>query len=143
MTHLNGNTSGNENQTTPDNFHRVREVRIEKGLTLEELAVRLGKSVPTVAWEEQPTFDLPVSGLRAWSEALEVSVDYLLIDQVNPIGLPRLTGSRIKQMENSAQKIAESAGDKATATFANGLLRQIRELFNDTDGPPGEAWMGT
>ena len=134
MSYLNGNT--NESSNDAKALNRLREARLRVGLTLEEVAERLGRSVVTVTLEEKPDNDLSISTLRTWSAALEVPVGELLIGQASPIGMPCLTRKRIEQMEQSATKIIGSARGKATVTFAQGLLRQIRELFDEYDHPP-------
>lgn len=66
----------NDIQTTVG--ENISECRKRKGLTQEELAHKLGKSVKTVQRYESGTVDLPISILAEIADALEVSVNYLI-----------------------------------------------------------------
>ena len=66
----------NDIQTTVG--ENISECRKRKGLTQDELARKLGKSVKTVQRYESGTVDLPISILAEIAEALEVSVNYLI-----------------------------------------------------------------
>ena len=112
-------------------LHVIKDVRINRGLTIEEVAARLGKSVESASMEEAATTDLTLSVLRAWSKALGVPVGDLLIERPEYAGIPGLTKNRLAQLELTASKIVKLASDKATLTFARGLCRQIREFFDD------------
>ena len=123
-------------------LHKIRDVRLERGLDLQTVAARLGKSLETVASEEIPTADLTLSVVREWSKALGVPAGNLLIERPEYAGIPGLTKQRLLNLEATAKKIIGMASDKATLTFAMGLRRQIREFFDEDIIPladPGRA----
>ena len=66
----------NDIQTTVG--ENISECRKRLGLTQDELARKLGKSVKTVQRYESGTVDLPISILAEIAEALDVSVNYLI-----------------------------------------------------------------
>ena len=138
MSFLNGTTGSVLPNGTPRELHRIRQVRIKSGLTIEKVAADLGKSSAIVALEENPTSDLRISALREWSRALGVPVIDLLVERPEYVGIPGLTMHRLKQIESTAQKLVAVTTDKATLTFARGLCHQIREFFEDDATPLGD-----
>lgn len=66
----------NDIQTTVG--ENITECRKRLGLTQDDLARKLGKSVKTVQRYESGTVDLPISILADIADALEVSVNYLI-----------------------------------------------------------------
>ncbi|MCM1167718.1 MAG: helix-turn-helix domain-containing protein [Lachnospiraceae bacterium] len=69
-------SSKNDIQTTVGD--NITECRKRLGITQDELARRLGKSVKTVQRYESGTVDLPISILAEIAAALNVSVNYLI-----------------------------------------------------------------
>jgi len=61
-------------------LHRVSEVRRQQGVTLRNVARRLGIPLPVVRRQEQPDCDLRISDLLRWQEVLEVPVAELLVE---------------------------------------------------------------
>ncbi|MDE5943563.1 MAG: helix-turn-helix domain-containing protein [Clostridia bacterium] len=57
---------------------RIKELRIERGLTQKQLAALVNKSVTGLASWEQGLSEPNVNDIRALCKILEVSADYLL-----------------------------------------------------------------
>ena len=109
-------------------LHRIREVRLRKGATLETVSQRMSCPVELLAAEEDPSRDLAISRLQAWSNALGVAVSDLLIEPSSIISLPGLTIERLDHMEKLAKQIIDHTRERKALVFANGLARQLKEL---------------
>ena len=57
---------------------RIKELRIERGLTQKQLAALVNKSVTGLASWEQGLSEPNVNDIRALCKILDVSADYLL-----------------------------------------------------------------
>ena len=62
---------------------RIKEIRISKGMTLDALAKRLGYNTRSTVYKiENGDIKLNIEGLDRFAKALEISVDELLLDDV-------------------------------------------------------------
>lgn len=103
--------------------HRIRELRKEKGLTIDNLAEKSGLSTQTIKTIEAGKRNFRLETLVALSDSLGVSCDYIV-------------GKEDKSHESRIQIILSSLGDKDLLyllpfleQYAS-LLTQIREESN-------------
>ncbi len=62
---------------------RIKEIRISKGMTLDALAKRLGYNTRSTVYKiENGDIGLNIDGLEKFAEALEISVEELLLEDV-------------------------------------------------------------
>ena len=105
---------------------RLREARDKKGLSQSELAEKAGLQPSAVSHFEtgrrSPSFD----NLKALSEALQVSTDYLL----GRVDDPRLTGAVATRLFRHAEKMSRDDLDTLTQ-FAEMLARKAEQKKKD------------
>ena len=62
---------------------RIKEIRISKGMTLDSLAKKLGYNTRSTVYKiENGDIKLNIEGLKRFANALEMSVDELLLDDI-------------------------------------------------------------
>ncbi|MEI7863572.1 MAG: helix-turn-helix transcriptional regulator, partial [Planctomycetota bacterium] len=76
-------------------LHRIAEVRQRQGVTLRNVARRLGVEMSVVRRQEQPDCDVRVSDLMKWQEVLEVPVSELLVESEGQLSGPVLERARM------------------------------------------------
>ena len=112
--------------------NRIREVRAEKKVTLDELAERLGTSKGQVAALQAERRQLTLSWLKRIADALECKISDLLADEDVAY---RLTPSELAVL-SAYSRVPEPQRTAATAVLAvladpaarNAALAEIRPL---------------
>jgi len=110
-------------------LHRVSEVRRQQGVTLRNVARRLGIPLPVVRRQEQPDCDLRISDLLRWQEVLEVPVAELLVEGDGQLSGPVLERSRMVKLMKTAAAIRERSSDPGIARMVAMLVEQILEIM--------------
>jgi transcriptional regulator with XRE-family HTH domain len=110
-------------------LHRIAEVRQRQGVTLRNVARRLGIGLPVVRRQEQSDCDLRLSDLHRWQQVLDVPVAELLVEGEGQLSGPVLERSRmVKLMKTAAALRDRTAGPEATR-LAQMLIDQILEIM--------------
>ncbi|MFM7137096.1 MAG: helix-turn-helix domain-containing protein [Planctomycetota bacterium] len=110
-------------------LHRIAEVRRQQGVTLRNVARRLGIPLPVVRRQEQPDCDLRLSDLLRWQEVLEVPVAELLVEADGQLSGPVLARSRMVKLMKTAAAIRDRAQDPSVARMVTMLVEQILEIM--------------
>jgi hypothetical protein len=110
-------------------FHRLADVRQQQGVTLRNVARRLGVDMATVRRQEQDDSDLHISELLQWQEVLEVPIAELLVEGDGQLSGPVLERSRMVKLMKTAAAIREQTDGTATHRLANMLIGQILEIM--------------
>ena len=110
-------------------LHRLSEVRQQQGVTLRNVARRIGVDMATVRQQEQPDSDLRISELLQWQEVLEVPIAELLVEGDGQLSGPVLERSRMVKLMKTAAAIREQTDGTATHRLANMLIGQILEIM--------------
>jgi transcriptional regulator with XRE-family HTH domain len=110
-------------------YHRIAEVRQQQGVTLRNVARRLGMSLPVVRRQEQPDSDLRLSDLLRWQEVLEVPVAELLVEAEGQLSGPVLARSRMVKLMKTAAALRERTAGTAAARVTEMLIEQILEIM--------------
>ena len=110
-------------------LHRIAEVRRQQGVTLRNVARRLGIPLPAVRRQEQPDCDLRLSDLLRWQEVLEVPVAELLVEAEGQLSGPVLERSRMVKLMKTAAAIRDRANDPAVERMVTMLVEQILEIM--------------
>lgn len=110
-------------------LHRIAEVRRQQGVTLRNVARRLGIPLPVVRRQEQPDSDLRLSDLLRWQEVLEVPVAELLVEAEGQLSGPVLARSRMVKLMKTAAAIRDRAQDPGVARMVTMLVEQILEIM--------------
>jgi transcriptional regulator with XRE-family HTH domain len=110
-------------------LHRIAEVRQRQGVTLRNVARRLGMSLPVVRRQEQGDCDLRLSDLHRWQQVLEVPVAELLVEGEGGLSGPVLQRSRMVKLMKTAAAIRERSRDAESARLVTMLVEQILEIM--------------
>jgi len=114
---------------TSQHLHRIAEVRQQQGVTLRNVARRLGMSLPVVRRQEQPDCDLRVSELLRWQEVLEVPVAELLVEGEGQLSGPVLERSRMVKLMKTAAALRERTDGQPIGRLVTMLVDQILEIM--------------
>lgn len=111
------------------NLHRLAEVRRQQGVTLRNVARRLGLEMQVVRRQEQPESDLRVSELLMWQQVLEVPLAELLVEGEGQLSGPILERSRMVKLMKTAAAIRERTRDTPLERMVEMLVAQILEIM--------------
>jgi transcriptional regulator with XRE-family HTH domain len=106
-------------------YHRLHEARRASGLSLAVVAARLGLSVENARRQESAGFDLPVSALRRWAEALGAPLEELVIEPKDGLAPPPFTRKRLERMVRIAATIAKTAQRPDARRLAERLIAEV------------------
>jgi transcriptional regulator with XRE-family HTH domain len=110
-------------------LHRIADVRRQQGVTLRNVARRLGVSLSVVRRQEEPDCDLRLSDLLRWQEVLEVPVAELLVESEGQLSGPVLARSRMVKLMKTAAALRERTAGTPAARVTEMLVEQILELM--------------
>ncbi len=110
-------------------FHRIAEVRRQQGVTLRNVARRLGIEMGVVRRQEHPDADLRISDLLLWQQVLEVPVAELLVEGEGQLSGPVLERSRMVKLMKTAAAIRERTGGTPVGRLIDMLISQILEIM--------------
>jgi transcriptional regulator with XRE-family HTH domain len=110
-------------------LHRIADVRQRQGVTLRNVARRLGISLPVVRRQEQADCDLRISELLRWQEVLEVPVAELLVEGDGQLSGPVLERSRMVKLMKTAAALRERTDGQPVGRLVTMLVEQILEIM--------------
>lgn len=113
----------------PPRYHRIADVRRRQGVTLRNVARRLGLTLPTIRRQEQSDYDLRLSELQRWQQALDVPVAELLVEGEGQLSGPVLERSRMVKLMKTAAAIRERTGGTPVGRLVGMLVEQILEIM--------------
>lgn len=114
-------------------LHRIAEVRQQQGVTLRNVARRLGIELSVVRRQEQPDCDLRLSDLQRWQQVLEVPVSELLVEGEGQLSGPVLERSRMVKLMKTAAAIRERTGGTPVGRTVEMLIEQILEIMPELE----------
>jgi len=110
-------------------FHRIAEVRRLQGVTIRNVARRLGLAMPLVRRQEQSDCDLHISDLHRWQQVLEVPVAELLVEGEGALSGPVLHRSRMVKLMKTAAAIRDRTVGSPAERMADMLIDQLVEIM--------------
>ena len=110
-------------------YHRIADVRRQQGVTLRNVARRLGVPLPVVRRQEQSDCDMRLYELLRWQEVLEVPVAELLVEGDGQLSGPVLARSRMVKLMKTAAAIRERSRDPSITQMVAMLVEQILEIM--------------
>ena len=119
----------NKKQSSQRPFHKISEVRQRQGVTLRNVARRLGMEMAVIRKQEKPDSDLRISDLLRWQHVLDVPLSELLEDGLDQLSGPVLVRSRMVKLMKTAAAIREQVGDNAGSQLVSQLIGQILEMM--------------
>jgi transcriptional regulator with XRE-family HTH domain len=128
-TEAGGESAGSGADRSWQQLHRIAEVRQRQGVTLRNVARRLGMSLPVVRRQEQSDCDLRLSDLHRWQQVLEVPVAELLVEGEGQLSGPVLERSRMVKLMKTAAAIRERCQGTPAGRMVDMLVDQILEIM--------------
>ena len=110
-------------------MHRISDVRQRQGVTLRNVARRLGLELAVVRRQEQADCDLRISELMLWQEVLEVPIAELLVEADGQLSGPVLERSRMVKLMKTAAALRERTRGSPTGRIVEMLVDQILEMM--------------
>jgi len=110
-------------------FHKISDVRQRQGVTLRNVARRLGVEMAVIRKQEKPDSDLRISDLLRWQRVLDVPLAELLEDGEDQLSGPVLARSRMVKLMKTAAAIREQVGSNAGSQLVSQLIGQILEMM--------------
>lgn len=125
-----GVPAGREGTPRPGlTLHRIGTVRRQQGVTLRNVARRLGIAMAVVRRQEQPDADLRLSDLHRWQQVLEVPVAELLVEGDGQLSGPVLERSRMVKLMKTAAALRERTAGTPEGRIVAMLVEQILEIM--------------
>ena len=110
-------------------MHRIADVRHRQGVTLRNVARRLGIEMAVVRRQEQPDCDLRISEVMRWQEVLEVPIAELLVEADGQLSGPVLERSRMVKLMKTAAALRERTRGTPVGRIVDMLVDQILEIM--------------
>jgi transcriptional regulator with XRE-family HTH domain len=120
-------------KTPGRHLHRISIVRQRQGVTLRNVARRLGVELATIRRQEQPDCDLRLSDLQRWQEVLEVPMAELLEEGDGQLSGPVLERSRMVKLMKTAAAIRERTSGTPVGRVVSMLIEQILEIMPELE----------
>ena len=118
----------------PERFHRLREVRMQQGMSIRTVARRMGESMRTIREEEDDQTDLPLSRLFKWQEALEVPLEDLLCEPDSSLSRPVQERAKMIRAMKTVMSIRDIATeDTPLARLSSMLVEQMCDLMPELE----------
>jgi transcriptional regulator with XRE-family HTH domain len=114
-------------------LHRIREVRLQQGLTLRTAARHMGASVRQLRMEEEETTDLRLSDLYRWQQTLGVPTEDLLCEPEGALSRPVMDRARLVRLMKTAAAILENAPTPRLERLAQTLVEQLVEIMPELE----------
>jgi transcriptional regulator with XRE-family HTH domain len=113
----------------PQASHRLAAVRRQQGISLKNMARRLGTDISTVQQQEHASADLPLSTIYAWQKILDVPVAELLVDSNDPLSPPVHERAQMVKLMKTAAAIIEKARSESVRRLATQLIEQLVDIM--------------
>ena len=131
--------STNPLQTKP--LHRLREIRSQQDISIRSLSRRMNVTASEVRMQEDPHFDLRLSALYQWQQALGVPASELLVEPGEGLSAPiQLRARLLRMMKTIATILDQPQSDRTTHLIAN-LKNDILEVMPEVEGV--DRWHGS
>ena len=110
-------------------LHRIAEVRQQQGVTLRNVARRLGIEMAVIRRQERSDSDLRISDLQRWQHVLDVPMADLLEEGEGQLSGPVLVRSRMVKLMKTAAAIREQIGEGQASRLISQMIEQILEIM--------------
>jgi transcriptional regulator with XRE-family HTH domain len=122
----------------PTPLHRIAEVRRQQGISLRAVRQSLGLGSDQVHEQEKENYDLLLSELYRWQQALDVPTAELLVEPAGQLSQPVLARASMIKVMKTAATILESSHDPGILTLAHRLIDQLIDVMPELAGV--SAW---
>jgi transcriptional regulator with XRE-family HTH domain len=126
-------------QTKP--LHRLQEIRNQQDISIRSLSRRMNVTASEVRIQEKPDFDLRLSTLYRWQQALGVPAAELLVEAGDGLSAPiQLRARLLRMMKTIATILDQPQSDRTTNLIAN-LKNDILEVMPEVEDV--DRWHGS
>jgi transcriptional regulator with XRE-family HTH domain len=119
-------------QTKP--LHRLQEIRNQQDISIRSLSRRMNVTASEVRMQEKPDFDLRLSTLYRWQQALGIPAAELLVEAGDGLSAPiQLRARLLRMMKTIATILDQPQSDRTTnliANLKNDILGVMPEVEN-------------
>ena len=112
-------------------FHRLADARKQQGVTLKNIARRMGISMEEATRQENTGGDLKLSELHAWRSVLDLPVSELLFEVQSELSPPLFERARMLRLTKTVLELRNKNRDTRLEYMLQMLLEQILEILPD------------
>ena len=128
-----------ENSTKP--LHRLQELRRQQDISIRSLSRRMNVTASEVRMQEDPHYDLRLSALYQWQQALGVPAAELLVEPGDGLSAPiQLRARLLRMMKTIATILDQPQSDRTNHLIAN-LKNDILEVMPEVEDV--DRWHGS
>ena len=122
-------------------LHRLQEIRNQQDISIRSLSRRMNVTASEVRMQEEPDFDLRLSTLYRWQQALGVPAAELLVEAGDGLSAPiQLRARLLRMMKTIATILDQPQSDRTTNLIAN-LKNDILEVMPEVENV--DRWHGS
>ena len=122
-------------------LHRLQEIRNQQDISIRSLSRRMNVTASEVRMQEKPDFDLRLSILYRWQQALGVPAAELLVEAGDGLSAPiQLRARLLRMMKTIATILDQPQSDRTTNLIAN-LKNDILEVMPEVEDV--DRWHGS
>ena len=122
-------------------LHRLQEIRNQQDISIRSLSRRMNVTASEVRMQEKPDFDLRLSTLYRWQQALGVPAAELLVEAGDGLSAPiQLRARLLRMMKTIATILDQPQSDRTTNLIAN-LKNDILEVMPEVGNV--DRWHGS
>ncbi len=133
ITSTSATTGPQDPPANPKPLHRVRDVRMEQGMTLRSAARNMSSDVRTLRAQEQAHSDMRLSELRRWQKVLDVPLIDLLEEGDAPLSRPVMERARMIRLMKTAMAIHEKTESVELQRMSQMMVEQLVEIMPELE----------
>jgi transcriptional regulator with XRE-family HTH domain len=113
----------------PRSVHRIRQVRVEQGLSLRSIARQTGRTVRQLRSEEDADDGLTLAQLQSWQRALGVPLTDLLEEPPEALSRPVRERAKMVRVMKTAVALRDALHGRRAQRLATMLCEQLVEIM--------------
>ena len=135
-----GSTISREKESVKP-LHRLREIRNQQDISIRSLSRRMNVTASEVRMQEDPQFDLRLSTLYRWQQALGVPASELLVEPDDGLSAPIQLRARLLRMMKTIATILDQPQSDRTTRLIENLKNDILEVMPEVEDV--DRWHGS
>jgi transcriptional regulator with XRE-family HTH domain len=114
-------------------LHRIKQVRLNEGLSLRAMARRMNTTISDLKAQEDERADLRLSELYRWQEELRVPARDLLVEPEDDLSDPVYRRASLIRLAKTAKALARKVTSPTTRRLADNLVEQLTCLMPELE----------
>ena len=110
-------------------LHRLREIRLQEGISQRTVARRLRINLTDVGLQEHESTDIPISVLCQWQAVLDVPSVELLVEPDEQLSSPLARRAQLVRVMKTALSIMEQTSETSVKQLAQTLIDQLIQIM--------------